>query len=98
MAALTSPALLLGKCVSSAVKKTVRVVVTRFELDTFLMAHYKKRTEYEVLDANEECEPGDWVLVKKHHPCGEKTLGKRQNTQKENVGCNTTLKFLHHSP
>uniref|UniRef100_A0A224Z4N3 Small subunit ribosomal protein S17 n=1 Tax=Rhipicephalus zambeziensis TaxID=60191 RepID=A0A224Z4N3_9ACAR len=64
MAALTSPALFLGKCVSSAVKKTVRVVVTRFELDTFLMAHYKKRTEYEVLDANEECEPGDWVLVK----------------------------------
>ncbi|XP_050047314.1 small ribosomal subunit protein uS17m [Dermacentor andersoni] len=64
MAAAASPALFLGKCVSSAVKKTVRVVVTRFELDNFLMAHYKKRTEYEALDANEECEPGDWVLVK----------------------------------
>uniref|UniRef100_A0A023FCG8 Putative mitochondrial/ ribosomal s17-like protein n=1 Tax=Amblyomma cajennense TaxID=34607 RepID=A0A023FCG8_AMBCJ len=64
MAAATSPALFLGKCVTSAMKKTVRVVVTRFTLDQFLMAHYKERTEYEALDANEECEPGDWVLVK----------------------------------
>uniref|UniRef100_A0A131X932 Putative mitochondrial/ ribosomal s17-like protein n=1 Tax=Hyalomma excavatum TaxID=257692 RepID=A0A131X932_9ACAR len=64
MAAVTSPALFLGKCVSSALRKSVRVVVTRFELDTFLMAHYKKRTEYEAYDANEECEAGDWVLVK----------------------------------
>ncbi|KAH8020272.1 hypothetical protein HPB51_025762 [Rhipicephalus microplus] len=43
MAAVTSPALFLGKCVSSAVKKTVRVVVTRFELDTFLMAELPER-------------------------------------------------------
>ncbi|CAN8024863.1 unnamed protein product [Ixodes persulcatus] len=64
MAAAGSTAILMGKCISSAMKKSVRVVVPRFVLNTYLMAHYKERTEYDVFDANEECKPGDWVIIR----------------------------------
>lgn len=64
MASSASPALFLGKCLTSVMRKTVRVSVPRFVLDKFLMAHYKERTEYDVLDKDEVCQPGDWVLVK----------------------------------
>uniref|UniRef100_A0A2R5LFU4 Putative mitochondrial/ ribosomal s17-like protein n=2 Tax=Ornithodoros turicata TaxID=34597 RepID=A0A2R5LFU4_9ACAR len=64
MASATSPALFLGKCITSTMRKTVCVSVPRFVLDKHLLAHYKERTEYDVLDRNEECQPGDWVLIK----------------------------------
>lgn len=58
---------MLGKVLTAAVKKTVEVQVVRYALNEHpaIMAHFKQRTNFNVLDEKLETKIGDWVLIEK---------------------------------
>ena len=55
--------LLVGKVLRVLEKDTVNVQVVQYVLDKFLMAYFKERTNYDVLDEKRLSNTGDWVLL-----------------------------------
>jgi len=57
--------LLIGKCLKTDIKNTVKVAIPLLKFDSFLNMHFRENNELYALDKEEACEPGDWILVGK---------------------------------
>ncbi|OQR71601.1 28S ribosomal protein S17 [Tropilaelaps mercedesae] len=55
--------LMLGKVITTPIKKVCTVTVPQNVFNSYLKAHFVHHTEYEVLDENENSRPGNWVLI-----------------------------------
>lgn len=59
-------ALRLAKVLANInLRQTVKVFVPKLQFDDFLKMHFRENDELYVHDPQEQCRPGDWILVRK---------------------------------
>lgn len=57
--------LLIGKCISTAKKNVIRLLIPQLKFDDFLTKHFRENETIMAHDENNSCNPGDWVLLRK---------------------------------
>ncbi|CAG2123218.1 unnamed protein product, partial [Medioppia subpectinata] len=57
--------LVMAKCLSHPLNKTIKVLIPRLKLDTFLNMYFRDTEQILADDHNHDCKAGDWLLVRK---------------------------------
>ena len=57
-------ALLMGKCLESAMKQTINVLIPKLKFDDHFKMHFRESEQLLVHDPFEKCKPGDWILIR----------------------------------
>ncbi|KAH7641307.1 mitochondrial ribosomal protein S17 [Dermatophagoides farinae] len=60
-----SSSLIIGKCISTAKKNTIRLLIPQLKFDSFLNKHFRENETILAHDQDNVCNPGDWVLLRK---------------------------------